>query len=192
MPDYRTIVIDNDASRERLKGICGRLAEVDLRRMIDADGQWTVAAKLAHFAFWDHQALCSLQAFERASARRGDVAALIARTGEWLPAAAVEAWRRVGVDWDDPLVRGQDRLNDAALPAWLAMAPHVALREAVNSAELLDDTIGRLPTRLVKLVLASHNAWSLEPWKHRTEHLDEIERALAESRSRESIRYAHR
>src|SRR5438067_7050430 len=54
MPDIRTIVADNDASRERLKGICGRLAEVDLRRMVDGD--WTGAAKLGYFVLWDQQA----------------------------------------------------------------------------------------------------------------------------------------
>src|SRR5436305_10631891 len=153
MPDYRSIVEENEASRDRLKTLCGRLYEVDLGRPVAAG--WTVAGKLAHLAFWERQALFALEAFERTARRRGDVAGLIARTGEWLPAVAVEQWQRVGVDWSDAAGRNRDALNQRALPAWLAVPPHVALRESVNAAELLDAKLSVLAPKLVRLVLAS-------------------------------------
>ncbi len=177
MPEHAAIIARNDANRERLKTLCRRLYEVDLLR--PAGDGWTVAAKLAHFAFWDRQVLFMIEAFERTDARKGDVGALIARTGEWLPIAAVELWRRFGVDWSHAANRSQDALNAAGLPAWLAVPPHVALRQTVNSAEMLDGAIAGLTPRLMNLILASHLAWTLEPGTHRGEHLDEINDALS-------------
>ncbi len=190
MPDQAAILAQNDANRERLKALCRRLYEADLLR--DAGDGWTVAAKLAHIAFWDRQVLLMLEVFERAEARRGDVGQLIARTRDWLPFAAVEQWRRVGVDWNDAAGRSQDALNAAALPAWLAVPPHVALRQAVNSAEVLDGTIASLAPRLLNMILASHLAWVLQPGVHRGDHLDQITGILsvAASSRRAAARYS--
>lgn len=44
---------ENDASRQRLKDLIGRLSEDDLA--LSTDYGWTVAALLAHLAFWDQR-----------------------------------------------------------------------------------------------------------------------------------------
>ena len=43
----------NAASRRRLESLAGRLSDADLARSTDYG--WTVAALLAHLAFWDHR-----------------------------------------------------------------------------------------------------------------------------------------
>jgi hypothetical protein len=177
MPGEAAFYARNDFSRDRLKLLCQRLYEIDLLRPM-GEG-WTVSAKLAHTAFWERQVLLVLEALMRTDARRGDVAAVIARSGEWLPIAAVKQWQRAGVDWSGANSLNQDALNDGALPAWLLVPPHVALRQAVNNAEVLDSVIAGLAPRIVSLISSSQIAWMLEPGRHRAEHLDEVERALS-------------
>ncbi len=176
MPDHRTIIICNEESRGRLKALCSSLYEVDLLR--PAGDGWTVAAKLAHLAHQDRQVSLCLDAWERADARRINVSLLIRRTGEWLPVAAIEAWQRIGVDWASQPQRSPAALNEAALSVWRALPAHIALRQAVNTAEVLDARIAALRPRLLKPILASDNAWMVEPHQHRMEHVDDIRRAL--------------
>ncbi len=54
---------ENDAARARLKALVARLSDADLARPIGHS--WTVAAALAHLAFWDRRALVTLQGWER-------------------------------------------------------------------------------------------------------------------------------
>jgi sulfur carrier protein ThiS len=44
--------------RERLRALVNRMTDKDLERRIDGD--WTVAALLAHLAFWDYRVLVLL------------------------------------------------------------------------------------------------------------------------------------
>jgi hypothetical protein len=53
----------NDDARERLGALIARLSDDDLRHPLDAG--WTVAASLAHLAFWDRRALYLLERWER-------------------------------------------------------------------------------------------------------------------------------
>ena len=52
----------NAQSRERLKALTGRLSEADLARTTDYG--WTVAALLAHLAFWDQRMLVILRRWQ--------------------------------------------------------------------------------------------------------------------------------
>ncbi len=49
----------NNESRQRLEALANRLTDADLSRAATAG--WTVAALLAHLAFWDQRALVLLQ-----------------------------------------------------------------------------------------------------------------------------------
>ncbi len=57
----------NQAERERLRALAARLSDADLSRTL-YDG-WTVAAVLAHVAFYDLRALALLQKWERGEGR---------------------------------------------------------------------------------------------------------------------------
>ena len=59
----RLYVERNDAERERLRALLGRLGDDDLGRVLE--GGWTVAAVLAHLTFWDRRALVLLERWER-------------------------------------------------------------------------------------------------------------------------------
>jgi hypothetical protein len=54
----RSFVQAHRVARERLESVVSRLSDDDLRREL-SDG-WTVAAALAHLAFWDRRALVLL------------------------------------------------------------------------------------------------------------------------------------
>lgn len=58
--DYITL---NKKERERLRHLVATLDEEDLSRQMP--GGWTVAAVLAHCAFWDRQALSHWETWER-------------------------------------------------------------------------------------------------------------------------------
>jgi hypothetical protein len=49
----RSYVALNDAERKRLEGLVARCSDADLERAMPAG--WTVAATLAHLAFWDER-----------------------------------------------------------------------------------------------------------------------------------------
>jgi hypothetical protein len=111
------------AQRERLGALVG-LGDATLSRSLD-DG-WTVAAKLAHLAYWEGRQL-----------------------------GAIEAWQRHGVPpawWTLPEANA---VNAARLPEWLATPPREALERAVATAAALDwvmaalsaDALAQLPPR---------------------------------------------
>jgi len=54
-----TFVEENAASRRRLESVGGRMTEADFGRATDYG--WTIAALLAHMAFWDQRVLVLLR-----------------------------------------------------------------------------------------------------------------------------------
>lgn len=62
----RAFVDRNTAERVRLETLVARLGDPDLVRPFA--GGWTVAAKLAHLAFWEQRALVLLQKWEHEGA----------------------------------------------------------------------------------------------------------------------------
>jgi hypothetical protein len=111
---------------------------------------WTVGVALAHIAYWDSRTLAVLEL-----AARHD-----------LPCA-----------WWSPAEAGA--VNDARLPIWLAVPPREALRQAIQTAEVLDRVISELPAKIVEAVMIER-ARSFDRFRHRGEHLDEVDRAVME------------
>lgn len=138
----------NAAARQRLRALVARITDDDLRRVV---GQgWTVAATLAHMAFWDRVKHASWRAilaggpFEDASATSGRV------------------------DWT----------NEAALPQWTALPPRAAAEDAVRAAEDLDALIAGLPAWASGQAAAHGRPGMLDRARHRGEHLDQIDVVL--------------
>lgn len=143
----RTHERENDAQRERLRALVARLGDADLGRPLDAG--WTVAAVLAHLAFWDERARLLL-----------------------------ERWQRDGTP-PPPLDERQVHwINDAAKPLCLALPPRVAAQLALERAEAVDRLIAGLPDAFLAASAAAGHPVRLLRATHRREHLDEIERTL--------------
>ena len=64
----RPFIERNAVERARLEALVARLSNDDLARTLD--GGWTVAAKLAHLAFWEQRALVLLAKWQREGAVR--------------------------------------------------------------------------------------------------------------------------
>jgi len=149
MPVDRSYVAENDAQRARLRALVRRLDDRDLARPMPAG--WTVAAVLAHLAFWDQRI-----------------------------AVLLDEWERRGPSWTPPLEQEQDVdwVNDAGKLLCLALPPRAAADLAVSVAEAVDRRVAAVSDAIVE---ANARAGALEwrRAEHRREHLDEIERALA-------------
>ena len=111
---------------------------------------WTVGVALAHIAYWDGRTLAVLELAARHDLPRA----------WWTPAEA-------------------GAVNDARLPIWLAISPREALRQAIQTAEILDRVISELPAPIVEAVMVER-ARSFDRHRHRRDHLDEVDRAVAE------------
>jgi Mycothiol maleylpyruvate isomerase N-terminal domain len=145
----RSYVAENDVQRERLRTFARRLGDRDLARPMDAG--WTVAAVLAHLAFWDQRILVLL-----------------------------DQWERMGPSWTPPLELPSDVdwINDSAKALCLAMRPRGAAELALSVAETVDRRVAAVSDAIIE---ANARAGGLLNWRraeHRREHLDEIERAL--------------
>jgi hypothetical protein len=140
----------NAQGRERLWALVSGLTGEELT--LPAGDGWTVAAILAHLAFWDYRVL-----------------ALLMR------------WKKAGVG---PSPIDIDGVNDAAKPLCLAIPAREAARLALNAAEAVDAELENLPEDLRPAidVLVQEGKFRLNRSIHRNEHIDQIERILAESR----------
>jgi hypothetical protein len=138
----------NAKGRERLRALVNRLSDEELA--FQAGDGWTIAAILAHLAFWDYRVL-----------------ALITR------------WKSAGVG---PSPIDVDGVNDAAKPLCLAIPGRKAARLAVDAAETVDAELANLPEDLRSEidVLVQEGKFRLDRSIHRDEHLDQIERILAQ------------
>ncbi len=145
----RGFVNENTKERARLNALVGRLSDAELARPLAAG--WTIAAVLAHVAFWDQRALLLLERWRQDGL-----------------AAVPEGLNEADVDW----------INDAGKPLFLAMSPRRAAETAVAIAAAVDRTIESLPDEFVTRNAAAGTPVSLLRAEHRREHLDEIDAAL--------------
>ena len=143
----RSFVAENEAQRARLEALVARRSDADLARPMSAG--WTVAAVLAHVAFWDQRALVLLEQWEKTGA---------------VPRANSEA----DVNW----------INDAAKPMFLALPPRRAAELALSIAQAVDAKLAGLNDDLLARNAAAGAPVRLSRAPHRREHLDEIEHAL--------------
>jgi hypothetical protein len=70
-------------------------------------------------------------------------------------------------------------MNDGMLPWWQTIAPAQVRHEVIAAAEAADSKAERLPGALVEAILGVRPR-TLVRAIHRRQHLDEIERGLAE------------
>lgn len=125
----------------------------DLVRIVHDN--WTVAAKLAHLAYWDRFVLQLL--------------------GRWQQGLEI---RTETPQWFD------DVQNDAILDESLALQPAVAARLAVEAARAVDewhaglsaDDAARLDADAARPKTDAN--WLVHRYRHREEHLAEIDAAL--------------
>jgi hypothetical protein len=110
---------------------------------------WTVAGVLAHLAFWDQRIVVFIELLKRG--------------------AAVPTEDPIEVDW----------INDAAKPTQLALPPRRAATLAVETARATDHAVATLSDELLAKNAAAGGPIYLLRARHRREHLDEIEQALA-------------
>ncbi len=143
----RSYVAENDRERRRLEALVGKLDDAALGRAMPAG--WTVAAVLAHLAFWDQRIILLSEQLKRG--------------------ASVPQVDGGNVDW----------INDAAKPMQLALPPRRAATLAVEAARAADQTLATLSDDLLAKNAAAGRPLNLLRAEHRREHLDEIERALA-------------
>lgn len=142
----RSYIAENAVELRRLRTLVERLSDADLAR--PTPGGWTVAASLAHVAFWDQRILFWLDRLER-----GEV-----------PRRLEEA----DVDW----------INDAGKPLCLALPPRAAARLTVEIAEEVDRRLAALGDERISSNRAAGEPLLLTRAHHRKTHLDEIERVL--------------
>jgi hypothetical protein len=142
----RSYVAENDRERRRLEALVGKLDDPALSRAMPAG--WTVAAVLAHLAFWDQRIVLLSEQL-----RRG---------------ASVPPAEAGDVDW----------INDAAKPTQLALAPRRAATLAVETARAADQAVATLSDDLLAKNAAAGSPINLLRAEHRREHLDEIEHVL--------------
>ena len=139
-------VTSNSDSRDRLAATAASLTDEELQRTVS--GGWTVAAVLAHLAFYDRFALARWDQYEREGALLD------------MPAGLV------------------DLLNTAGAGDWLAVAPRRAVELALSAAEAVDERIQRLPEAAVEHALATDRRAMVNRGLHRNSHLDDIDGAL--------------
>jgi hypothetical protein len=144
----RSYVAENDAERERLRGLVRRLSDQDLARPMP--GGWTVAGVLAHVAFWDQRVVVLLDEWER-------------RGPSWTPPLEDEE----DVDW----------VNDATKALCLALPPRAAAELALSVAETVDRRVAKVGDAVMQ-ANARAGALNWRRAEHRREHLDEIEGML--------------
>ena len=142
----RSYVAENDRERRRLEALVGKLDDPALSRAMPAG--WTVAAVLAHLAFWDQR--------------------IVLLAGQLGRGASVPPAEAGDVDW----------INDAAKPTQLALAPRRAATLAVEAARAADQAVATLSDDLLAKNAAAGSPINLLRAEHRREHLDEIEHVL--------------
>jgi hypothetical protein len=145
----RAYVATNAAQRERLRTLVDRASDEDLRRPLPAG--WTVAATLAHLAFWDQRILVLLERWDRGGA-----------------GSEPRQVNQADVDW----------INDSAKALCLALPPRLAAQLAVSTAEAVDRKLEALTDQRLAANVAAGSPLNLLRAQHRREHLDEVERAL--------------
>ena len=120
-----------------------------LSRAVDTD--WTVAALLAHLAFWDRF--------------------LLAR---WRFASGLGEIMPRGLPGDLT-----DLINDAQLPEWRTVPTRTAIELALAAAEAADAYLADLDPARVQAVLDADLPRLVDRSRHRNDHLDAIEGARA-------------
>ena len=139
----------NDESRRHLGRLAASLTPSQLE--MDLGEGWTVASALAHTGFWDR----------------------------WQAARWTEILDGRWTADDESVIEAEHLANDALHPYWSGVSATDIPSLAVEAATKLDALIASAPDSLVDAVLASPSAYLVKRFRHRSDHIDHIERALA-------------
>ena len=142
------VVRKNAESRDRLLALVEHLDEQTLQRQVDEE--WTVAALLAHVAFWDQICAVRWDAYDNG----GSLA-----------------------DVPDTLI---EFINAANLPTWRALSGRAAVDVLRQAMDETDARIARLPDVAVQAANSGGFSYMLDRTGHREEHAAQIAAFLAE------------
>ena len=137
------------AGIERLRASLAVLSEGDLRRTVH--GGWTVAAVVAHLAFWDGWVETRWRMFAQAGS------------------------------FDDLPDTIADLVNSAAEPVWLAVPGGAARDLALAAADRVHGAIRGLDARAVAAAISTNRPAMLDRTRHWDAHVAEIRQSLASS-----------
>jgi hypothetical protein len=107
------------------------------------------------------------------------MSAALAHLGFWEQRALVllEKWTREGAVTPSPA--DADVINDASLPHWLALPPRTATAQLLDAVHAVNEALANAGDAMIDAIQATPDTIIVHRWRHRTEHLDEIERVLA-------------
>src|SRR5262249_45403926 len=105
------------------------------------------------------------------------IGAVLAHAAFWdrYVTTRLSRWKKQGFE-DVPI--DPDAINDSALPGWRAIPGRVAAADALAAAEECDAQTARGADDLASVILAAGRLRVLDRSIHRSEHIDQIERAL--------------
>jgi hypothetical protein len=134
---------NNQASRDRLVALVQGLTEESLQQQTNDD--WTIAATLAHIAFWDRMCLARWDAFD-AGAQLTNI-----------PSSII------------------DLVNAANLPLWRALSGRAAVDLLMQATRDFDQRIGTISDGAVQAAISGGFESMLDRSRHRNAHAAEIE-----------------
>lgn len=142
-------VADNSAARDRILALVAQLTDAQMASPSE-DG-WTIGAELAHLAFWDRVNVGRLRAALEAG---GDLPAPFA-------AEAVDA------------------INNSGLHGWRLIGGGAAIQLFAVASSEVDAYLASLDPAVVDRIRSARLPRLVERYRHRTDHGDAIEHALA-------------
>lgn len=140
---------ENATARQRVLALVSGMANEQLA--IPLDDGWTIAAELAHLAFWDRVHVARLR-------------------------SALES----GGELPEPLAaRSVDAINDSGLFGWRLIDGQAAIRLFAEASAEVDAYLATLDAATIDRVRAAGVPRLVERFRHRNEHGDAIERGAA-------------
>ena len=140
----------NVAATRRLGELVGRLTPEQL--VAPLGGGWTVSMALGHLAFWDGHQRAVLEHF--------------VDTGVLLGSEAPEP--------HNP----DDQTNEALEPLLALLDPDAVGELVVEAAQAVDDLVATLSDEQVGAVLDGEHGYVVRRWRHREEHIAQIESGI--------------
>ena len=152
----RQYVKENSKSRERLRKLVNEITDEELKLVIYKEG-WTIAAILAHVAFWDERRVILMKKWKQKSQiHLGDLEMDVYHV-----------------------------FNDTMLSFLLEIPPRKAANMAVLAAEKVDRELEKASPDLIAALKASKYPLAFNRSVHRKMHLDEMEALLETKRKTE-------
>ncbi len=138
----------NEESRKRLATLVAALQPADYA--IPVGEGWTVASVLAHTGFWDR----------------------------WQAARWRQMLAGAGIGPAEEIEPVEELANAALHPIWCEQTSTELGRIAVEAAEDLDALIAAAPPEMAAQLDGTANEYLLRRYRHRTQHVEQVERAL--------------